>query len=130
MDEANKRTCGDCTLCCKLMGVPELKKPAARWCDACDRGSGCTVYAERPPSCRNFECFWLMDEAFPDDLRPDRIHALAWFNDTPDSAVLHVDPAHPRALRSAPVDALIQALLKVYARVFVMCGKDSAMLTR
>ena len=124
------RTCGDCTLCCKLMGVPELKKPSARWCASCDQGKGCTVYEERPPSCRNFQCFWLMDENFPEEFRPDRIHALAAFNDAPDSCVLHVDPAHPKAMRSAEVQALTDALLKAYARVFFVSGKESAMLTR
>lgn len=87
------RNCGECTLCCKLMGVPELKKPSAKWCVSCDQGKGCTVYEERPQSCRNFQCFWLMDENFPDEFRPDRIHALAAFNDVKDSCVLHVDPA-------------------------------------
>ncbi len=124
------RACGECTMCCKLMGVPELKKPAARWCASCDKGVGCRVYDERPPSCRNFECFWLMDEAFPDDFRPDRIGALAAFNDAPDSVVLHVDPARPKAMRSPEVKAFIDALLKAYARVFVVVGKESALIQR
>lgn len=124
------RTCGDCTLCCKLMGVPELKKPAARWCPACDQGRGCSTYDERPPSCRNFQCFWLMDEGFPDDFRPDRIGALASFNDTPDSVVLHVDPARRNVLRKPEVRALVDALLKSYAKVFVVNGKDSALVQR
>lgn len=124
------RQCGDCTLCCKLMGVPELKKPAARWCELCDQGKGCSAYEERPPSCRNFQCFWLMDENFPDEFRPDRIGALASFNDTPDSVVLHVDPARRKAMRSREVNAMIDALLKVYARVFVVSGKESALIQR
>ncbi|WP_448190165.1 hypothetical protein [Azospirillum sp. sgz301742] len=129
-ETTSSRTCGECTLCCKLMGVPELKKPPARWCESCDQGKGCTVYDERPPSCRNFQCFWLMDENFPEDFRPDRIHALAAYNDTPDSCVLHVDPGKPKAMRSAEVRALTDALLKTYAKVFVLIGKESALLTR
>ncbi|MDR3518330.1 MAG: hypothetical protein P4M00_21250 [Azospirillaceae bacterium] len=125
----SSRSCASCTLCCKLMGVPELKKPAARWCSDCDQAQGCTVYERRPPSCRNFACFWLMDDQFPDEMRPDRIHALLAFNDTPDSVVLHVDPAHPAAVRSAEVSALIDALLKNYQKLFVLMGRHSAMLT-
>ena len=34
------------------------------------------------------------------------------------------------AVRSKPVTALIDGLLKVYAKVFVLSGPDSAMLTR
>lgn len=124
------RSCGECTLCCKLMGVPELKKPSAKWCPDCDQGKGCTVYDTRPPSCRNFQCFWLMDENFPDDLRPDHIGALMAFNDTKDSMVLHVDPARKRALSSPPVKALIDALLKTYPKVFVVNGKDNALIQR
>lgn len=126
----NARSCGECTLCCKLMGVPELKKPSAKWCADCDQGKGCTVYETRPPSCRNFQCFWLSDEGFPDDFRPDRIGALAAFNDSPDSAVLHVDPAKKRALSSPRVDALIKALLKTYSKVFIVQGKENALMQR
>jgi len=71
-----------------------------------------------------------MDGTFPDEFRPDRIHALAAFNDTSDSCVLHVDPGQPKAMRSAEVQALTDALLKAYPRVFVMSGKESALLTR
>ncbi len=124
------RSCGECTLCCKLMGVPELKKPSAKWCDDCDQGKGCLVYETRPPSCRNFQCFWLMDDGFPDEFRPDRIGALAAFNDTSDSCVLHVDPAKRRALTSPRVDALIKALLKTYSKVFIVQGKENALIQR
>jgi hypothetical protein len=112
------------------MGVPELAKPTARWCADCEQGTGCRVYDTRPPSCRNFQCFWLMSEDFPEEMRPDRCHALVSFNDTPDSVVLHVDPAYPRTLQSRPVRQMIDALLKVYERVFVLNGKDSAMMKR
>lgn len=126
----SERTCGECTLCCKLMGVPEIPKAPAKWCADCDREKGCRVYETRPPSCRNFRCFWLMDEAFPDEFRPDRIGALASFNDTPDSAVLHTDPARPASVRKPETRALIDALLKVYAKVFIVTGSEKAMLRR
>lgn len=125
-----ERTCGECTLCCKLMGVPEIRKPPARWCADCERGKGCGIYETRPNSCRNFQCFWLMDDGFPDEFRPDRIGALASLNDTPDSCVLHVDPARPRALSRPETTALIDALHKVYARVFVVSGAEKALLRR
>lgn len=125
-----ERSCGECTLCCKVMGVPELKKAPAQWCSSCDRGKGCTVYETRPPSCQNFRCFWLMNDNFPDEFRPDRIGALASFNDTPDSVVLHTDPARPKALRKPETRALIEALQNTYAKVFVVNGKESALLQR
>ena len=52
------RSCGDCTLCCKLPPVPSLKKEANEWCKHCDIGVGCKIYKDRPLDCQAFECFW------------------------------------------------------------------------
>jgi hypothetical protein len=43
-----KRACGDCTLCCKVMAIEALAKPAGSWCRHCKPGQGCAIYAERP----------------------------------------------------------------------------------
>ena len=53
------RSCGTCTLCCKLLQVPEVEKPLGEWCRHCDKGVGCTIYAERPQRCRDFFCGYL-----------------------------------------------------------------------
>ena len=66
------RTCGSCTLCCKVMEIKELEKPMNKWCDFCDRGVGCKIYPTRPSECRTFDCLWLKDENFPDEFRPQR----------------------------------------------------------
>jgi hypothetical protein len=125
-----ERSCGNCTLCCKLLRVPELAKPAGEWCSACRRGQGCGGYARRPPSCRNFECFWLLDDGFPDELRPDRCGVVIAFNDDPDSVVLHVDPARPGALAEEPAAALVPVLLRHYRQVCIACGDERAMIER
>lgn len=65
------RRCGNCTLCCKLVGVNELFKPEGKWCRFCTIGEGCRVYETRPFSCRGFECEWYMHPGLPEDLRPD-----------------------------------------------------------
>lgn len=65
------RTCGPCTLCCTLLAIPEIQKPAGSRCEhVCD--AGCSVYADRPYSCRKFECLWLKGET-PEWARPDNI---------------------------------------------------------
>ena len=125
-----QRSCGTCTLCCKLLRVPELEKPAGEWCAACRRGRGCGRYADRPPSCRLFECFWLMEEGFPDELRPDRSGVVIAFNEEPDGVVLHVDPERPDALARPPAADLVPALLKHYRRVCIACGEDRAVIER
>lgn len=71
--------CGSCTMCCKALGVQELHKPAAQWCQHCKIGTGCKIYEARPPSCREFACLWLQSQERADPsermapgLRPDR----------------------------------------------------------
>jgi hypothetical protein len=122
------RVCGGCTLCCRFYGVPELGKPEQERCRHCT-ASGCSIHETRPASCRNFDCFWLMDENFPDDLRPDRCGVVAWWNGADHgSAVLHVDPDRPDALAKSPGSELLRAVLAGFARVFVVCGEERVML--
>ena len=125
----SKRICGPCTICCRFFRVPETGKPEDTWCRHCGVG-GCGIHHTRPPSCRNFQCFWLMDDSFPDDLRPDLCGVVASFNDDDESAVLHVDPERPDALAMEPGAQWIPALLNVYERVYVVCGDERAMLRK
>lgn len=68
------RECGDCTLCCGLVRVPELDKPAGETCKhVCEKG--CGIYEERPRSCRSFECLWLKGE-LPDWAKPNQINVI------------------------------------------------------
>ena len=39
------RHCGGCTLCCKLIPVEELNKPAGARCKHVRTGKGCSIYA-------------------------------------------------------------------------------------
>lgn len=65
------RTCGDCTVCCFVGGVPELDKPAHSHCQYC-WVSGCDLFGkpDRPKVCVDFCCSWLRGAGFPED-RPD-----------------------------------------------------------
>ena len=56
------RECGTCTLCCKLVGVPEIGLPAGQWCQHCNVGVGCKIYDDRPTPCRIFRCLYLQSE--------------------------------------------------------------------
>lgn len=124
---ASARTCGPCTICCQFFRVPEMDKPTGQWCPHCtDRG--CGIHLTRPQSCRNFQCFWLMNEDFPDDLRPDLCGIVASFNEDPTSVVLHVDPERPDALAEEPGSSLLEALMGSFDPVFVVCGEDRMMI--
>ena len=71
------RECGECQLCCKLERITELEKPRSKWCPHLGGHVGCTIYGERPNSCRAFQCWWLQNDKLPDALRPDRIGMYA-----------------------------------------------------
>ncbi len=77
------RTCGNCTACCKPMPIIELGKPFGEWCRHCDKGIGCRIYPERPDSCKEFRCQWLMGLGREDE-RPDRIKVILDFVDFED----------------------------------------------
>jgi hypothetical protein len=55
-----ERRCGSCSLCCRLPSIAALEKPIDTWCMHCRPGNGgCSIYADRPPACRMFNCGWL-----------------------------------------------------------------------
>jgi hypothetical protein len=101
------RSCGECTLCCKLLSIPELHKPEAIWCAHCKPGLGCSIYQERPGSCRDFACKWLLDPGIGDIWYPRRskmvLHqVLNEFGTPPVLMKVLVDRAYPTAWRQEP----------------------------
>lgn len=89
------RTCGECTMCCKLLAVEELDKPAGSWCKLVQIGKGCGDYENRPASCRAFECMWLQTENISDDMRPDLVRAVLSMTTDGRRIQVHIDPATP-----------------------------------
>ena len=69
--KATGRSCDGCTECCRLIGVVELEKPAGVECRHCLPGQGCSIYSQRPNSCRGFSCLWLINPEFGDHWRPN-----------------------------------------------------------
>lgn len=115
-------TCGDCTMCCKIMGVKELAKPAGQWCPACKIGYGCKIYTTRPESCRIFECDWLQESAYPDELRPDKCKVVITCTTDGKHPVLWVDPNYPDAWKKEPIAAYIRAAHKCGIDVIIACN--------
>lgn len=73
---AADRVCGECSLCCTLLRVDPLAKLAGTPCPHLGvGGTGCSIYAARPPICREYRCLWLRGGLAPED-RPDRLGAV------------------------------------------------------
>jgi hypothetical protein len=68
----NDRSCGACDLCCTIMAVRELPKPAFTPCrHLADPGPGCAVWGRHPASCQIFHCLWRRSaEILPPALFP------------------------------------------------------------
>lgn len=86
-----ERQCGSCTMCCKLLAVKELEKPACQWCSHVIQGKGCSIYETRPTACREFECAWLQG-ALPEDWRPDKVKFVVAAASAGDALIIHEDP--------------------------------------
>src|SRR5580765_5282061 len=76
------RACGDCQLCCKLLPMPELDKPANTRCQHQKFKTGCAIYTRRPRGCMYWSCRWLLGVDTADVPRPDRAHYV--IDPTPD----------------------------------------------
>ena len=136
--------CGQCGLCCKLMGVTELKKPQGEWCRHLHHGDfnmkSCTIYSERPPPCRSFECLWLSSQSRPSQryqtaMRPDNSHVVlvmdifAIHDIDRNERILfaHCDPLYPHAWRQGLIKQAIETFLKRGGTVLVLIGEWRAL---
>lgn len=96
------RTCGDCGMCCKLMGVAAIDKAPHAWCGHYRKGAGCGIYVDRPKACADFACYWLNAPNLDDRWRPDRARFILHRENDGQALVVEVDPAWPDAWRKAP----------------------------
>jgi len=109
---ASPRACGACDLCCTLLRVDELGKPAGRDCVHLRRpGHGCAIHPRRPQVCRDYRCLWLRG-GLDDADRPDRLGALLdVVSDGAGGARLDVREAAPGAFERSP---RLRAIAKRY----------------
>ena len=111
------RECGDCTVCCTVMAVTELRKPSRRACEHVGR-DGCRIHPERPASCRLFHCLWLRGAVAGDEsLRPDAFGVMLDYFVTRDSGEEHLIAFEvwPGALDEPASRALLEELSRTRA---------------
>ena len=111
------RSCGTCNLCCKVYSIRELSKPAGQWCTHCVRGSGCAIHPDRPPSCRDFFCSWLVDPNVGPEWKPE-VSRFVLSSDAFHRAIMvSVDPGRPLAWKRAPYYAVLKQFSEVFFRI-------------
>jgi Fe-S-cluster containining protein len=96
------RSCGTCSLCCKLYPVQELAKPAAQWCVHCVPGSGCSIHADRPHWCRAFFCAWRLDPNLGPEWKPEACRFVLAAEPAHRALTVMVDPGMPLAWKREP----------------------------
>src|SRR5512145_425278 len=103
--------CGGCTMCCRLMLVEELCKPANTWCAHCKPGNGCSIYESRPQECVTYECLWLKSqrrtEPMVAELRPDRSRVILNALEDDSGVRAHVHPDYPDAWKNGRMGKLL-----------------------
>jgi hypothetical protein len=102
VDIVQDRSCGGCTMCCKLLSVEELSTPPLSWCPHCVATSGCAIYADRPTECRQFYCEYLLDTDMGEHWKPSRCKMVVVLEEHVNELVIHTDPARPQAWRREP----------------------------
>lgn len=107
---AATRSCGPCSLCCTVLRVDELAKPAGRDCVHQRGTQGCGIHPTRPPICRSYRCLWLQG-GLEDDERPDAIGGVVDLETTGIGLRLAIREARPGAFDASPA---LQAIAERY----------------
>jgi hypothetical protein len=111
------RSCGTCNLCCKVYSIKELNKPAGRWCVHCVRGSGCAIHTNRPRSCREFFCSWLVDPNLGPEWKPEVSRFVLSSDGFHRAIMVTVDPGRPLAWKRAPYYAVLKQFSEIFFRI-------------
>ena len=105
-------------MCCKLPSIAVLNKPVDKWCQHCKPGAAapCTIYADRPQPCIDFECEWLRHPDIPDVWYPAESKMVLNIGPASDKFQfmnVAVDPGSPNRWREAPYHALLRHMALV-----------------
>ncbi len=120
---AEGRTCGKCSECCRLLGVPDIKKKPDVLCPHQNvKKGGCAIYGDRPPLCVDYECIWLQG-GFQGRDKPSRLHVVfdALVRQDPD-----VQAVCARKTRPGPLTKRARVLIDRLAQQMVVVLIESA----
>ncbi len=110
---AEALSCGSCNLCCRILHIPLMHKPAHMLCEHTSLHGGCKRQSEKATApelaaCEQFECVWLASQTsegrLPRHLRPNLCHVLLTVDHVRDRYLYaQVDPESPTAWRDLTV---------------------------
>jgi hypothetical protein len=104
------RECGTCSLCCKVLDVPAVYKPAGKWCKHCEPGKGCATYKLRPKACRDFNCLWLSSDTFGPEWKPEVSKFVMSIDEKANCLMIHPDQKLPGAWTAEPYYSFIKRM--------------------
>jgi hypothetical protein len=126
------RSCGTCTLCCKILSIAELAKPQGRWCKHCDIGRGCKIYDGRLDECRNFYCGYLTWSMLDRHWLPENSKMVVVSELEGMRIAIHVDPGRPLTWREEPFFSEIKEwsrhAVEEMRQIVVMQGKRAIVI--
>jgi hypothetical protein len=93
------KTCGDCSLCCTLVAVESLSKPAYTRCAHARGANGCAIHGSHPADCQAFQCGWLDMASLGEEWRPSRCGFIIRPELDAKLLCIDVDPGRPEAWR-------------------------------
>ena len=109
-------------MCCSVLEIAELKKPAGPLCDHGRLGAGCAIYSNRPQVCRDFECDWLTRRDLPRQIRPDLVGTILMEDSDSGEYWAVCAPERPMAWRNPLVFARLVAAAKEGRTVVAKAG--------
>jgi hypothetical protein len=96
------RSCGTCNLCCKIVAVDDLNKPAHQWCVHAVPRKGCAIYGSHPVVCQTWKCGWQTMPQLDASWKPERCGFILRSEVEGLLFIVDVDPAKPDAWRREP----------------------------
>ena len=112
------KSCGTCSLCCKLPAIAALGKPAGQWCVHARPGQGCGIHGTHPAECQAFRCGWLQAEDLGEEWKPTACRFILRIGGPGGQIGISLDPDHPEAWKKAPYYQAIKSW-SARAAVFV-----------
>lgn len=99
-----QKSCGTCTLCCKLFDVDWLDqpKPAGQWCHHCKPGRGCAIWQNVPAQCASYYCVWRVDPELGPEWKPERARFILTHAHEDAPLAIILDAGAPDAHRREP----------------------------